>query len=175
MIYIVSFGDIERKILSLIASEVATTFNKPTLISRKILKIPQVAYVPERNQYYAEFFLKETLKSFRDKDIEKILAVTDANIFADDLNFVFGIAQLNGRAALISLHMLDPRTYGEPYDEELFFNRIIKEAIHELGHTYGLRHCKNEKCVMSFSNSVSDVDRKTKEFCDVCKSKLFHE
>ena len=172
MIYIVPCGKIERKILSLIASEVAMIFNKPTLISRRVLGIPKTAYVAERDQYYAEFFLKEALKSFRDKDIEKILAVTKVNIFTDDLNFVFGVAQLNGRAALISLYMLDPRNYGEQYNERLFFSRIVKEAVHELGHTYGLRHCKNLKCVMSFSNSVTDVDRKAKDFCDDCRVKL---
>ena len=48
----------------------------------------------------------------------------------------------------------------------------LKEMIHELGRVYGLDHCSYPKCIMYFSNSISDTDRKTAEFCDICKNTL---
>jgi archaemetzincin len=54
----------------------------------------------------------------------------------------------------------------------VFYQRIVKEAVHELGHAFGLNHCRNIKCVMHFSNSLSDTDIKTSHLCNVCKGHL---
>jgi archaemetzincin len=91
---------------------------------------------------------------------EKILGVVDIDLYAPGLNFVFGEADMNSGVAIISLCRLRPEHYGLPPDESLFLERVIKEAIHELGHTYGLGHCHNSRCVVYFSNSLPDTDRK---------------
>jgi len=57
-------------------------------------------------------------------------------------------------------------------DESLFHQRIVKEAVHELGHAFGLNHCNNPICVMYFSNSLPDTDIKQYSFCDVCRTKI---
>jgi archaemetzincin len=90
-----------------------------------------------------------------------------------DYNFIFGLAQLRGRVALVSTRRLDPTFYGEKPSPGLFLERVVKEAIHELGHTFGLGHCADPRCVMSFSNSISDVDAKSAAFCPDCKKKLY--
>jgi predicted Zn-dependent protease len=94
----------------------------------------------------------------------KVLAVTEADLYADDLNFVFGIAQSGGRAAVISLCRL-----GLGADPPLRRDRALKEAVHELGHALGLVHCPDPKCVMHFSNSLADTDRKGSALCPVCQ------
>ena len=62
--------------------------------------------------------------------------------------------------------------YGLTPDEYLFHQRIVNEAVHELGHSFALYHCGNTRCVMQFSNSLSDTDIKEKIFCNVCKKNL---
>jgi len=50
----------------------------------------------------------------------------------------------------------------------LLHERLLKEALHELGHTFGLRHCVDYTCVMSSSNGVERIDLKRAEFCPNC-------
>ena len=88
------------------------------------------------------------------------------------MNFVFGLADVPGPAALISVCRLWQEFYGLERDEKLFRSRMIKEAIHELGHSFGLAHCQNHQCVMSFSNSLIDTDRKGEAFCADCQKHL---
>ncbi|MGB9842483.1 MAG: matrixin family metalloprotease, partial [Candidatus Bathyarchaeales archaeon] len=79
-----------------------------------------------------------------------------------------GEALCPGKAAIISLWRLKPEFYGDTPDMTLFSARVLKEAVHELGHTLGLRHCSRGSCVMYFSNSIIDTDRKQSLFCDQC-------
>ena len=88
------------------------------------------------------------------------------------LNFVFGLADPASRGAVISLARLYPEFYGQPRDPGLFKARALKEAVHELGHLLGLGHCPDPACVMAFSNSLSDTDRKGPEFCARCREFL---
>ena len=73
---------------------------------------------------------------------------------------------------MVSLRRLRPEHYGAPPDEKRLEERALKEAIHELGHTYGLGHCQDERCVMYFSNSLGDTDRKQALFCPLCRKGL---
>ena len=98
----------------------------------------------------------------------QVLGVVNVDIFVPGLNFVFGEAQCPGEAALISLWRLKPEFYGASEDRELFLERAVKEAVHEVGHTLGLRHCPRASCVMYFSNSIMETDRKRSTFCERC-------
>ena len=101
---------------------------------------------------------------------QKILGIVDHDLFVPELNFVFGEA--GSKAAVISLTRLRQTFYRLPEDQNLFDRRTLTEAVHELGHTYGLGHCENPRCVMFFSNSLSDTDRKGPEFCPRCTKNL---
>jgi archaemetzincin len=103
---------------------------------------------------------------------ERLLGLVDLDLYTPGLNFVFGQASMGGREALIALPRLRQSFYGLADDEALFHERAIKEAVHELGHTYGLGHCPDATCVMHFSNSLPDTDFKGKGFCAVCKAAL---
>jgi archaemetzincin len=96
-----------------------------------------------------------------------VLAVTEADLYANDLNFVLGMAQSPGRTAVISLYRLAWET-----DQETRRMRALKEAVHELGHTLGLAHCPDAGCVMHFSNTLVDTDRKSHRLCAMCERKL---
>lgn len=118
---------------------------------------------------YMKLFSNETTRRTIAK---KILAICDFDAYSDKLNFVFGEAQLDGRICAIYLPRIRQEFYGLKPDKSFFYQRLVKEAIHELGHAFGLGHCGNIKCVMHFSNSLSDTDIKTSHLCNVCKAHL---
>jgi archaemetzincin len=72
----------------------------------------------------------------------------------------------------MSTRRLHQESYGLPEDTRLLFGRAEKEAVHELGHAYGLAHCRSFDCVMRFSNSVEQVDLKPGHFCQLCEAQL---
>ncbi len=121
----------------------------------EVAELPAHAYNPARDQYNSTAIL-ESLKPELECDV--VLGVVEADLYADNLNFVFGEAELLGRRAVISLARLRPEFYGLPPDSDLLKLRALKEAVHEIGHVLGLRHCPNE-CVMRFSNSIIELTK----------------
>lgn len=122
------------------------------------LPLPGGAYHRRRKQYRADDFLDLA----RGVDESHVLAVTDVDLYARPLNFVFGQAEVGGRAAVISLARLAAE------DREILLLRALKEAVHELGHNRGLEHCDRPTCVMHFSRDLADTDRKGPGFCAEC-------
>jgi archaemetzincin len=100
----------------------------------------------------------------------RILGVTDADLFIPILTFVFGEAELHGRAAVVSTARLSAHE-GMPPDPELLGGRLAKECVHELGHTFGLIHCRAPGCAMARSASLRDVDAKTGHLCAECRER----
>lgn len=132
---------------------------------------PEQAWDDSRGQYNSRVLLAQLLKEGRHRE-GSMLGVTGVDLFIPVLTFVFGEAQLSGRAALVSTHRLDNVLYGLPPDPDLLFERLVKEAVHELGHTRGLRHCADGRCVMASSTYVEQIDLKTARFCDSCATEL---
>ena len=125
--------------------------------------LPQEAFDSRRQQYRADDFLRIA----RNEPGDRVLAVTNCDLYADNLNFVFGLAESFGKYAAISLCRLRIGV-----DDEKFRLRAVKEAVHELGHMFGLAHCARRSCVMVFSNTLGDTDRKETNWCEGCQRKL---
>lgn len=171
-IILVPIGALEEWILDALEKDLEKKFN--CKVERyAAVEIPQDAYNPSRKQFFSTRFLRELRNSIKPEKQEKVLGITDVDLYVEELNFVFGEAELGGHCAVISLARLHQSFYGLPESETLFLTRAIKEAVHELGHVYGLKHCPNPDCVMHFSNSLLDTDRKKASFCSRCRELLF--
>lgn len=127
----------------------------------------KTAYHPRRDQYNATD-IRQRATATRKDSRHKLLVVTPYDLFIPVLTFVFGEAHLGGRGAVVSTCRLQETFYGLPADENLLFERLSKEAVHEIGHLYGLRHCYVPQCVMGSSTHISGVDQKNGGFCMAC-------
>jgi archaemetzincin len=132
-----------------------------------VLAVPEHAYDRRRRQYNSTVILND-VRSFAagQTGLHRIVGLVDIDIYTSGLNYVFGEAYAPGTAGLVSLWRLKPQFYGEAADPEVFLERTIKEVVHEIGHTLGLQHCPHSYCVMHFSNSIFDTDKKQSLFCD---------
>lgn len=170
---IVPVGEVSEGILNLVKDELENLSIKSRVMPK--VDIPKEAYNQWRKQYNAEVIMNMLSKvsevKFIDKSIPTLL-ITDFDLYYSGLNFIFGLEDPARSCAIVSLARLKPEFYDERPARGLLEERIIKEVMHELGHYVGLDHCYNNKCVMSFSPSVFDVDKKQKEFCDDCKVRL---
>jgi archaemetzincin len=123
--------------------------------------IDPARYSAPRNQYRADGLLAQARRAAADR----VLAITEVDLYMPGLNFVFGVA--GGQAAVVSLQRLRAGA-----DTGLLEERLLKEALLKIGHTFGLGHCPQPRCVMSFSNSLAEADRKTAQFCNACQGEL---
>ena len=129
------------------------------------------AFDYKRLQYNSSNILVQAISS-PPGDAAKILCIVEVDLFIPVLTFVFGEAQLRGIGSIVSLHRLNNKFYGLPFDENLLSLRLVKEAVHELGHNFGLVHCSNPRCVMRSSTYVEDIDQKSDQMCSVCTEEL---
>ena len=131
-----------------------------------MIELPDNAYNPKRHQYFSPTIIKICKQEALKLGFDKVLGITSADIYAARATYIFGQAELLGKVALVSYFRL------RDDDQKIFMERLLKESIHEIGHTLGLRHCRNFECVMYFSRDISDTDKKTFKFCSKCRAKL---
>ncbi len=129
---------------------------------------PRHAFDERRNQHSSGEILKWLLPLAPPGG--KVLGITDRDLFIPILTYVFGEAQLNGAAAVVSTARLGDEL--ELFGPKVVRERVAKEAVHELGHCFGLRHCQTPGCVMGRSSSVRDVDEKGQGLCIDCRARL---
>lgn len=104
-----------------------------------------------------------------------VLGVTGLDLYVPVLTFVFGEAQLAGPAAVISSHRLRDEYYGLPPSEEALSQRLFKELLHEVGHTQGLKHCTDWRCVMSSAHAVERIDVRQAAYCRPCAAQFLRK
>jgi len=159
----------DKDIISTLENTLSEEFNASIVTASPIKEISDQLFDKQRKQWKSNDILQWLLYIYKPSKSTKILAICDFDAYSGHLNFVFGEAYVEGSISAIYLPRLRQEFYGLKPDESLFYQRIVKEAVHELGHGFGLNHCKNIKCVMHFSNSLSDTDIKSNYFCIVCK------
>ncbi len=145
-------------------------FHVPVDVVRGNLNIDR-AFDASRRQYNSTALISHILASSGSGD-GKVLGLVDVDLFIPILTFIFGEAQFSGTAAVVSSYRLTNQFYGLEADSILLRERIAKEIIHELGHTFGLYHCRHFDCVMKSSTYVEEIDLKNVDLCPSCSEKL---
>lgn len=165
-LYLVAIGRVPDKIWEWIEDAAAEWFPFPV---RRLpaLSIPESAYDGKRKQYQSVEIMK-LLAQNTPQDASRVLGVTDVDLSIPMLSFLFGQAQLAGTVAIVSLYRLQQEFYGLPPRDDLLRERLTKEVLHEMGHTFGLVHCSEQKCAMSLSTHIGMVDAKSQQYCSRC-------
>ena len=173
---ILRFGNIDNDLILFITNELgkifSNVFNKVEVL-KKIEKIPPIAFNQQRNQYKAPLIMEVIRSNALNSGYDKILGIVNVDLYVPNLNFIFGQAEFSEsgkdtRACIISITRLMPSFYKNIELNKdlvkLLYLRTLKEALHEIGHTLGLRHCNSFNCVMRFSNCLEDTDEKPAYF-----------
>jgi archaemetzincin len=169
-ITLISFGYFEKGLLEMIVNDVEREFSMPVKIREGYLALSE-HYDLTRKQYNGNELLKVVDSQFA-ADAAKTLGLFNVDLFIPILTYIFGQAFLNGRSGIASIYRLSNERYGIKKDQTIFVDRIRKEVIHELGHTFGLIHCSNPSCVMRSSTYVEDIDQKEHLLCHKCHEEL---
>jgi archaemetzincin len=175
-IYILSLGRADRTLAEGLCKVLGRTFGRDVQI-REVVHSIEPFYDQQRVQYNSTAIISSLqvhlpfaagMQDGRSVPSPKLLGVVAEDLFIPVLTYVFGEAQLGGPVAVVSYHRLQNERYGLPPDDNLLRARLEKEAIHELGHTFGLVHCPSQDCAMHASTYVEDIDFKSASLCPSC-------
>ncbi len=153
-----------------LATAITEQFKRDVIILPGLNTIPGT-YDPTRGQHNSTAIL-QLLAPLVDNRLDRILGVTTVDLFIPIFTYLFGEAQLNGPAAVVSGMRLQNQFYGLAPEAALYHERLQKECLHELGHTFGLRHCNTPGCVMLKSTYVENIDLKSANFCPDCSTSV---
>ena len=168
-IHFLAIGDPGPGVIDFLAAALPPEFSARGEILQAAFD-PQPARNPGRQQYHSTQILA-ALQTCLEPATWRLLAVTPFDLYIPILTFVFGEAQVNGPCAVVSTHRLQQEFYGLPPDPVLMRERLLKEAVHELGHTFGLTHCDDYQCAMAPSHSVEWIDLKQAALCKGCRAR----
>jgi len=169
-IQLLPLGDIDRRQVQELAQSLARAMKREcAVLSREADLSPN--FNASRSQYHSTEMLVRMAARVT-PDTWRMLGVTSVDLYIPILTFVFGEAQLQGALAVVSTHRLRQEFYGLPADDHLLSERLLKEAVHELGHTFGLTHCDDTGCAMAPSHAVEWIDLKTAQYCSRCAAAL---
>jgi archaemetzincin len=166
VVHVLPIGTVEDEVLVTVGRGIQRLF-KLDVCQREPIGIPEYAFDAVRQQYSSELILRHIISHYP-KEALRFLAVTNVDLFIPMLTFVFGQAQLRGRASVVSFARMRQEFYGLPQNRELMLKRIFKESLHELAHTFGLTHCQVQSCLMSIATGTNQLDEKEEQFCREC-------
>lgn len=172
-IQILPLGSVAPELLSGLATGITSELQQPCEF---LPEAPEPAYAFNiTRQQYSSTEILANLVTRVTPGTRRLLAVTGVDLYIPILTFVFGEAQMSGSCAIVSYHRLRQEFYGLPPDKTLLQARVLKEAVHELGHTHAIHHCEDYQCVMAASHAVEWIDLKTHSFCQACRPYLSNQ
>jgi len=167
---LLAVGPVDEKLIRHLRSAIPNCFPASCTVLPEVLD-PEPTFHAERQQYHSSEILR-LMQRFVDPDGGLLLGITAMDLYIPILTFVFGEAQMGGPCAVVSAYRLRQEFYGLPPDKELLSQRLMKESVHELGHTAQLAHCGDYRCVMAPSHAVEWIDLKEDKLCDACRARI---
>lgn len=169
-IYIAPVNISNRELINKVIDELSKILSAK--IHTALLEIDlKKSYSIERSQYYSTQIIADTVNQTGNLN-GKVVILVDFDLYIPVFTYIFGEAQLKGKHSIVSLCRLHEEFYTGRTNEELLFERTIKEILHELGHNFGLLHCNNWDCVMHSSSIIEEVDIKGNSYCSECRKSL---
>src|SRR5271166_3314777 len=168
LLHLLPIGNVEDGLLKDLCPSIEEVLRVPCRVLPVRLD-PEFAFHGERQQYHSSEILRR-MQNFLSPDSWRMLGIAAVDLYIPILTFVFGEAQMGGPCAVVSAHRLRQEFYGLPRDQELFRQRVLKEAVHELGHTVNLTHCSDYQCAMAPSHAVEWIDLKEGTLCTGCRA-----
>ena len=171
-IAIAPLGDFDPQLPETVSREIHRVFGLHAEVKTIPLSLA-FAYDAGRQQYHSTPILQKLAEALPD-DALRILALVEVDLFIPILTYVYGEAQIGGRSCIVSTCRLNAGP-GARYLSERTAWRVVKESLHELGHTFNLRHCPDVACLMHYCRGDADVDRKSGDLCRYCRVMLDDE
>jgi archaemetzincin len=167
---VTAVGPVEVRLVTALANALQRSLGASTA---QLAGMAEAAYAfdPERRQYSSSLILN-ALAAARPAEAVRLVGLTESDLFIPMLTFIFGQAQLGGAVAVLSFARLRQEFYGLAPDPELLVERAHKEALHELGHTFGLVHCADKSCAMALATNIRQVDLKRARYCEGCRARV---
>jgi archaemetzincin len=169
-LHLLPIGEVADGLLPFLQSRLAAALRIPCKIVPAVLD-PAPTFHGDRRQYHSSQILTR-MQNYVSDDCWRVLGVAEVDLYISILTFVFGEAQMGGPCALVSTKRLRQEFYSLPPDIEMLRQRLLKEAIHEIGHTCDLTHCNNYACVMASSHAVEWIDLKDAALCPGCQRQM---
>lgn len=169
-IYVVPLELKNKSLLDHVVAELSSKLSAEILVDNTIIPFDN-AHSTGRLQYYSTQLLANAAQKSSYMD-GKVLILTSLDLYVPALTYIFGEAQLGGKHSIVSACRLHEEFYSGMSNESLLIERTIKEALHELGHNFGLKHCDDWDCVMHSSPGIEEVDIKGKFFCRECSKAM---
>ena len=171
ILHLLPIGNLDGELLMDLVPALANTFRMSCEVISPGLD-PEFAFHGERQQYHSSELIGR-MQRWVSSSSWRVLGVTALDLYIPILTFVFGEAQMGGPCAVVSAHRLRQEFYGLPSDRDILHQRLLKEAVHEIGHTLNLSHCEDYKCVMAASHAVEWIDLKNSTLCANCQARVF--
>ena len=169
-IVVLPMGKVPESALDAVSDHIALYFNHYTKIFSP-LKTPRYAFDEQRRQYNAATIIR-SLESINFEAYAKVIAIVNVDLFIPIFTHVMGEAQEGGKFALVSMYRLIRGEVGNRPSTSKILERLVKVALHELGHLFDVVHCADEKCIMHFSGNIKDIDHIMLNFCTYCERYL---
>ena len=169
-VHLLPVGNVDDRILGVLGAALRDSLRIPCKVAEGALD-PKPSYHAERQQYHSSEILQR-MQGLAPNDGVHLLGITAVDLYIPILQYVFGEAQLGGQLAIVSFHRLRQEFYGLDRDDALLAQRLTKEAVHELGHTLGLRHCQDYRCAMASAHAVEWIDLRDGALCDACQRRV---
>ena len=172
-IIVIPLGDLDFYQINKLAAHLSVSFSSGVDILQG-MEIPDEAENQERGQFYSTVILTK-LELMRQNQTEKLLGITEEDLYVPTTPYVYGEADPESGCAVVSFYRMRQEFFGLPEDDKQVYARVLKEAVHQVGHLFNLSWCNNPRCVMYRSKSMLDTDAKKEKFCDICRRRLVRQ